>query len=160
LNSLKFIFELEKPVISMPKELGCIQKPIALQPGKKPFVPVPEVLFIDVPKELIKVEEEGQVILHCSFLAFPGALIRIWPSTFLVTRESKEKIPMIHAENITYAPVWTQLDGYGVFTFTLIFKRLPKSCSFFDMVEEISEAGSFHIPDIERNNSDIYQVWI
>jgi hypothetical protein len=151
---------LEKPIISGPNKLDCIQNPTTLQPGKKPFVPVPEVLSIEVPKELTKVEEESQVVLHCSFLAFPGALIRIWPSTFLITKDGKEKIPMIYAENITYAPVWTQLDGYGVFTFTLIFKGLPKSCSFFDMVEEVSETGSFHIPDIERNSSDIYQVWI
>ncbi len=134
--------------------------PVCLQPGLKPKLPVPEILVLDIPETLTQLEQENQVILHCSFLAFPGALIRIWPSTFLVPKEGGGKIPLVHAENITYAPTWTQLEGYGVFTFTLVFNGLPKSCTQFDMVEEIEESGSFHIPDIERNNTDVYRVWI
>ena len=137
-----------------------LETPTLLKPGKRPQLPVPEILTLEIPKELVLVQEDRQVILHCSFLAFPGALIRVWPNTFLITKEAKEKIPMIHAENISFAPVWTQLNGYGIFTFTLIFKGLPKDCSFFDMVEEVSETGSFLISDIQRNTSDIYQVWI
>ena len=121
---------------------------------------MPEVLIESLPEVLTQINEEQQVILHCSFLSFPGALIRIWPCTFLIPKNGGDKIPLVHAENISFAPVWTQLEGYGVFTFTLIFNGLPRNCSLFDMVEDINEPGSFIIPDIERNSTDVYRVWI
>ena len=109
----------------------------------------------------VKVEEESQVLVHVHFLAFPGALIRIWKTTFLIPSvPSGEKVPLVHAENITMAPMWTQLDGYGVFTFTLVFKGLPRDCQLFDLSEEIEESGAFHFADIARNETDVYHLWL
>jgi hypothetical protein len=109
----------------------------------------------------VKVEEESQVLVHVHFLAFPGALIRIWKTTFLIPSvPSGEKVPLVHAENITMAPMWTQLDGYGVFTFTLVFKGLPRDCKVFDLTEEIEESGAFHFSDITRNETDVYHLWL
>jgi len=47
-----------------------------------------------------------------------------------------------------------QINGVNPF----IYIGLPGHCSFFDMVEDARETGSFLIPDIERNRSDIYKV--
>jgi hypothetical protein len=109
----------------------------------------------------LQVEEESQVIIHVHFMAFPGALIRIWKTTFLIPEApSGEKVPLVHAENITLAPVWTHLDGYGVFTFTLIFKGLPGDCRIFDLSEEIEESGAFYFSAIPRNETDVYHLWL
>jgi hypothetical protein len=131
------------------------------QPKTIPGSPVPETLELVSTETLTQVDEESQVVVHCHFMAFPGALVRIWPSTFLWPDGNRSaKVPMVHAENVTYAPVWTQLMSYGVFSFTLLFKGLPKGCTSFDLVEEIEQTGAFHISDIERNNQDVYHVWL
>lgn len=126
-----------------------------------PTRPQVEVLTGPETSLVVKVEEESQVLVHVHFLAFPGALIRIWKTTFLIPSvPSGEKVPLVHAENITMAPMWTQLDGYGVFTFTLVFKGLPRDCKVFDLTEEIEESGAFHFSDIDRNETDVYHLWL
>ena len=126
-----------------------------------PTRPQVEVLAEPETALVVKVEEESQVLVHVHFLAFPGALIRIWKTTFLIPSvPSGEKVPLVHAENITMAPMWTQLDGYGVFTFTLVFKGLPRDCKVFDLTEEIEESGAFHFSDIDRNETDVYHLWL
>jgi hypothetical protein len=139
--------------------LSLLQIPIVLD-----FAPSrPEVEVLAEPEIAlsVKVEEESQVLVHVHFLAFPGALIRIWKTTFLIPSvPSGEKVPLVHAENITMAPMWTQLDGYGVFTFTLVFKGLPRDCKLFDLTEEIEESGAFHFSDIARNETDVYHLWL
>jgi hypothetical protein len=37
---------------------------------------------------------------------------------------------------------------------------LPKKCTVFDLIEEIPEPGGFYIPNIQRNNSDVYHLEI
>jgi hypothetical protein len=106
-------------------------------------------------------QEDGQVVVHIHFFAFPGALIRVWPNTFLIPEDTGyAKIVLVHSENITLAPVWTRLQGYGIFSFSLIFGALPRSCALFSLVEEIEEKGAFHFKDIARNSSDVYHLWI
>ena len=85
-------------------------------------------------------------------------LVRIWKTTFLVDRSSPSKSELIHAENISYAPQWTLIPDLQPFTFLLIFSGLPKSCNVFDLVEQISEPGGFHVPGIARNETDVYHV--
>ncbi len=85
-------------------------------------------------------------------------LIRIWRTTFLVDKITGSKAELLHAENITYAPVWTIVPRHFNYTFLLIFSSLPKSCKVFDLVEEISQPGNFYIPGILRNESDVYHV--
>jgi hypothetical protein len=65
-----------------------------------------------------------------------------------------------HAENITIAPTWTWVSAGKIFRFTLIFAPLPKSCDFFDLLEDIPEAGGFFVQNIKRNKSDVYHVVI
>lgn len=85
-------------------------------------------------------------------------LVRIWQSTFLIDKASGNKSTLVHAENITFAPVWTIVPKNFSYTFLLIFHALPKSCTVFDLVEQIPQPGGFFIPDIARNNTDVYHV--
>ena len=105
------------------------------------------------------VEEESQVIIHLHLNLVWGERIRIWKSTFLRTHDGGEKIKIIHADNISFYPDWT-ICRTGETICTLIFKGLPKDCTVFDLLEEIPEPGGFYIPNIQRNNSDVYHLEI
>jgi hypothetical protein len=129
------------------------------QPGKSKPEILTEVVTDTQTETLVQTREEGQVVVHCHFLAFPGALLRIWKTTFLIA-DSGARSSLVHAENITFAPVWTEIDDYGVYTFTLFFSPLPSSCSSFDLQEEIEQSGAFFVADIPRNESDVYHVWM
>lgn len=109
-----------------------------------------------------KIEEEKQVIVHCCFpaSAFPGNLIRIWPTTILIDEISGHRSKLIHHENISLFPQWTEVPMLKDFWFTLVFSGLAKDCTSFDLMEIIPEEGGFHVPNIKRNSSDIYRIRI
>ena len=109
---------------------------------------------------LAQVQEENVVVVHCSVEGTKWMKIRIWKSTFLVDQATGNRSPLLHAENITFAPVWTYVDASGTFLFTLIFATLPKTCEMFTLFEDIPEEGGFLIKNIKRNKSDIYHVKI
>jgi hypothetical protein len=105
--------------------------------------------------------EDSFVYVHCYFNnSGDNMLIRIWKTTFLVDKSSAAKSQMVHAENISIAPVWTQVPPRKMYSFLLIFGGLPKSCKSFDLVEEISQPGGFHIANISRNETDVYHITI
>ncbi|MBU8882597.1 hypothetical protein KSK37_05805 [Kaistella sp. DKR-2] len=109
-----------------------------------------------------KVEEEKQVIVHCCYPAsiYVGNLIRIWQSTFLIDDSIPHKSHLIHHENISLFPYWTEVPPMKDFWFTLVFSGLPKECTSFDLKEEIPEEGGFFIQNIKRNGTDVYRVKI
>lgn len=109
-----------------------------------------------------KVAVEKQVIVHCCFPAIPSSdmLIRIWPSTFLVDESLGHKSTLIHHENISLFPYWTEVPPMKDYWFTLIFSGLPKECTSFDLKEVIPQEGGFWIKDIKRNGTDVYKVKI
>jgi hypothetical protein len=109
---------------------------------------------------LSKIHEEGMVIVHCLYHAAMDGGIRIWNSTVLIDKTSGERSKMHHAENITIAPEWTYVPEGKTYRFTLIFAPLPKSCEFFDLLEDIPQAGGFFIQNIKRNKSDVYNLII
>lgn len=112
-------------------------------------------------KLLNQIQEEAQVIVHCSFTGrFLGDKIRIWASTFLYTKDSSHKSKLILAENITMFPTWKHVAIGQTLNFTLLFSGLPKDCKAFDLIENIPEPGGFAFLDIERNNSDVYSIEI
>ncbi len=103
--------------------------------------------------------EDSFVYVHCSFdNSWKDALIRIWKTTFLVDRGSGAKSQLIHAENISIAPLWTIIKDNSTHNFILIFSALPKSCTVFDLIEEIPQPGGFLVKDIQRNPRDVYHV--
>jgi len=104
-------------------------------------------------------QEESQVIVHCSYTSQGFMdLIRIWPTTYLIDQRSDHKSEMVHAENVSLAPIWTRLEYGETRVFTLIFSGLPKSCSVFDFIELVTEPNGFEIRNIQRNTSDVYFV--
>lgn len=127
---------------------------IAEPPVKtKPAIDV-EVLSAIDPQTL----EDSFVYVHCYYNnPSPDMLIRIWRTTFLVDHTSGARSSLVHAENISFAPMWTMIPK-GRYTFLLVFSALPKSCSQFDLIEEIAQPGGFHVPDIQRTQSDVYHI--
>ena len=125
-------------------------------PVVKPMIETDVLTSID-PKTL----EDSHVYVHC-YVDDPQdeMLIRIWKTTFLIDRTSRAKAGLIHAENITIAPLWTMIPGGSPFRFLLIFSSLPKSCTQFDFVEEISQPGGFFFTNIIRNERDVYHITI
>jgi hypothetical protein len=122
-----------------------------------PAVKIDEKLKDDI---LSQIQEEGMVIVHCCYNAMIDGGIRIWKSTFLIDKASGDRSTMHHAENITFAPEWTYVPEGKSYRFTLIFAPLPKSCEFFDLFEDIPQAGGFFIQNIKRNKSDVYHVTV
>lgn len=106
-----------------------------------------------------KVEEQAQVVVHILFPPQEGPyMIRIWKSTFLNSRSSAHNSKLLHADNISIAPLWTEVEGNTPHTFTLFFEGFPKDVLIFDLKEKISEPGGFYFPSIVRNELDVY--WI
>ena len=105
--------------------------------------------------------EDSYVYVHCSFdNSWKDALIRIWRTTFLVDHNSGAKSSLVHAENISIAPLWTIIPDKCVHNFILVFSALPKTCTSFDLIEEIPQPGGFVVRDIQRNPRDVYHVAI
>lgn len=104
-------------------------------------------------------QEEKQVILHCTYECTFSTRIRIWKTTYLIT-EKNEKIPLVHHEGISLYPTWTHIFRPSMVHFTLIFSGLPKECKVFKMEEIIPESGGFKINNIKRNSTDVYRVLI
>lgn len=125
----------------------------------KPKVEIDKQLLTEL---LTLTKEEKQVIVHCLFDArnMWGAKIRIWPSTYLYDSGSAHRSELVHADNISFTPQWTEIPEGKVAHFSLIFTGLSSACSTFDLIEEIPQAGGFKVTGIKRNDSDVYYVWV
>ncbi len=130
------------------------QASYTLTPEKKILVGADALASIDP-----DILEDSFVYVHCSFpIPSPDILIRIWKTTFLKDCHSSGQSQLIHAENISYAPQWTAIPESGTYSFLLIFSSLPKSCTLFDLIEQIPQPGGFSVKNIARNNSDVYRI--
>lgn len=103
---------------------------------------------------------EKQVILHCCFKSdyITEEKIRIWSSTYLVDRKSEHISKLVHFENISLFPNWTDVPLAKEYWFTLVFAGLPDDCKVFDFIELIPQAGGFYEEGIVRNSSDVYRI--
>ena len=101
---------------------------------------------------------DSYVYVHCYLQnEWQDALVRIWKTTFLVDKGGS-KSGLVHAENISIAPMWTLIPDRATHSFLLIFAALPKGCKQFDLVEEIPQPGGFHVSNIQRNQNDVYHI--
>ncbi len=133
--------------------------PAKADPTKSPARAKPEVEVAEMTSTRTEVLEESHVYVHCYFNnTHTDMLMRIWKTTFLIDKASGARSGLVHAENISYAPQWTSIPNNSRFRFLLIFSALPKSCVQFDLLEEIPQSGGFYIPDIQRNEQDVYHV--
>ena len=128
----------------------------------KPETPVtakPELDIEALTREEKLTADDSFVYVHCYFRnKWQSMLIRIWKTTYLIDRISEARSRLVHAENISMAPVWTQIPDDREYSFLLIFAGLPKSCKTFDLVEEIPEPGGFLVRNISRNETDVYHI--
>ena len=128
------------------------------RPRRKPANLTDPELLVDM---LQQTEESGQVIVH---VTYPPAeheiLLRIWRSTYLISRTSSHKSRLLHVENISIAPIWTPVKAGINFNFTLIFEALPKDVFVFDLAELIPQSGGFFYSSIVRNNEDVYRIML
>lgn len=107
----------------------------------------------------VDVLQESHVYVHCYFNnTVKDMLIRIWKTTYLIDQASGARSKLVHAENISYAPEWTMVPDKKEFRFLLIFDALPRACVSFDLIEDIPQAGGFHVEGILRNKADVYHV--
>lgn len=103
--------------------------------------------------------EDSFVYVHCYFQNDnKDALVRIWRTTYLVDTASGSRSELVHAQNISFAPLWTLIPDHSTFNFLLIFSALPKSCTQFDLIEEIPQPGGFVVRNIRRNQTDVYHI--
>lgn len=100
--------------------------------------------------------EERQTIIHCTYN--PQMAVRVWPSTFLIEKESGRKVKLLTTFNISFAPEWTFATNGN--KFTLIFGGLNKSCTQFDLMEIIPLPDPFVVRNILRTKSDVYNITI
>jgi hypothetical protein len=108
---------------------------------------------------LQQTEEQGQVIVHVFCPPQPEEYaIRVWRTTYLVSRTSSHKSRLLHAENISLAPAWTEVKANFPYSFTLIFESLPKDTLLFDLAEIIPQPGGFYYPNLLRNERDVYDI--
>lgn len=122
----------------------------------EPKIEIEEKLAADA-KEYTEVER--QVIVHAKVAIGNSVMgVRIWASTFLIPHGSDRKSKLLNTENISIYPQWMTVGFKPYHRFTLIFEGLPKSCTHFDLVEQIPESGGFEARSIPRNHSDIYEV--
>ncbi len=128
---------------------------IELPPVKvKPFVDIEVLAAVEA-----EVLEDSYVYVHCYIDSDArDMLIRIWRTTFLVDRNSGSRSKLVHAENVSFAPLWTMVPDGKNYNFLLIFSSLPKSCTQFDLIEEVPSSGGFHISNIQRNMRDVYHI--
>lgn len=104
-------------------------------------------------------EVRGQVIVHVKYATplWQDCMIRIWQTTYLVAHNTDHRSKILNAINITWYPVYMPLTGPDT-RFTLIFEGLPKNCTSFDLIEETDQRDGFEYKDIQRNQSDVYQI--
>jgi hypothetical protein len=132
------------------KSIPLIEPPVKV----KPFIDVDVLTAIE--SEML---EDSFVYVHCYIdNNDKDMLIRVWRTTFLVDQNSGTRARRVHAENVSFAPMWTMIPDGGNYNFLLVFSCLPKSCTQFDLVEEVPTSGGFHITNIHRNLKDVYHV--
>jgi hypothetical protein len=102
---------------------------------------------------------EGQVTIHISHRSRREvSLLRVWKTIFLFDNNSEHKSKLLHFYNISLYPEWTAIKYGETRNFTLIFSALPKTCTHFNMVEQIPEEGAWVCNNIPRTQDDIYYL--
>lgn len=108
-------------------------------------------------------QEDGQTIVHCSYVSkrkyVNGGWVNIYPTTFLMYYD--EMLPLLHAENIPLGPGKHMFNKPGELKqFTLIFPPVPNGWEYFNLVEECPSTDGFVVTNIKRNNSGVYEVML
>jgi hypothetical protein len=98
------------------------------------------------------------VVVHIRCAPRYAPSIRIWPSTFLLDRDSAHTSALVDWKGITAYPDWTWIRWGAPHPFALIFEPLPRSVRVFDLQEIIPEPRGWHFPGIARKAQDVYHL--
>lgn len=140
----------------LPFPIVTSRKPAIAEPPVKVKPAIDIEVLAAIEAEML---EDSYVYVHCYIENdAKDMLIRIWKTTFLVDANSGTRSKLVHAENVSLAPMWTMVPDGCDFNFLLVFSSLPKSCSKFHLIEEVPTSGGFHISDIQRNMNDVYHI--
>lgn len=108
---------------------------------------------------------ESQTIIHCKIKAFKlfkfGGWVNISPNTYLIHRDSDERLKLLYAENIPYTPYrYFFRTPHDCLYFTLIFQRIPETWTNFCLYEETQLGDGFFVGEVPKNKSGIYRIRI
>jgi len=114
---------------------------------------------------LSALELESQTTLHCKIRGAEiyqhGGFANINPNTFLINRQSNERLKLLHAENIPYAPhryIFRHPNDF--LYFTLLFQKIPETWTTFCLYEETAFGDGFFVGEVPKNKSGIYRIRI
>lgn len=107
--------------------------------------------------------EEGHTIIHCTYISSDiyvnGGWVTIWPTTYLVHPETKERLQMLFAYNIPLSPAKHYFQHAGQkLRFTLLFPKLPENWSSFHLHEVTNQNTGFIIRNIPKQESGMHVV--
>jgi len=121
---------------------------------------------IEVSNDLLEsLEEEGFTYLHCTYYTSPKYVanwwVNIWKTSYLKSAASSDRLQLLTAIGIPYAPKRAYLKRKGDFLkFTLIFPAVPKYWKVFDFIEICGGDSGLSISNITRNETGVYKVRI
>ena len=110
-------------------------------------------------------EFESQTIIHCKIKACEilqqGGWANISPSTYLISRQSDERLKLIYTENIPQAPHRHFFrHSNDCLYFTLVFQKLPETWTTFCLYEETALGDGFFVGEVPKNKSGVYRIRI
>lgn len=114
---------------------------------------------------LTSYEEEGYTYLRCTFYTSPkytsGWWVNIFKTSYLVNTLLNERLELLQAINIPFAPERHYLKKRGdSLNFTLIFPKTPMHWEYFDFIEKCGGDSGLTIKNIKSNLSGVYKVVI
>ena len=107
--------------------------------------------------------ETGRTFIHCTFTSQPeyvdGGWLNIFPTTYLVNRETGKKLQIEFSLDIPVAPKFhLSRRVKEQIRFTLIFPKLPSDWQTFTLIEESERENPLVKFDIKRNKFGVYKV--
>ena len=110
-------------------------------------------------------ELESQTIIHCMIKACEilqqGGWANISPNTYLINRQSDERLKLIYTENIPQAPHRHFFrHSNDCLYFTLVFQKLPETWTTFCLYEETALGDGFFVGEVPKNKSGVYRIRI
>ncbi len=108
-------------------------------------------------------EEIPNTMLYCRYTTSPVFVANWWinisKTCYLVNLFSGEKIEMISAIGVPYAPAKYHLKKFGdSINFILIFPQIPKAWATFNLIENTGADRPLSSRGLVRNDTGIYRV--
>jgi hypothetical protein len=108
-------------------------------------------------------EVEGQTVIHCKYVSKEkyanGGWVNIYDTTFLVNPDTRDMLRLVQAYNVPISPEKYYFKQVRQLKkFTLVFPNVHKHWKHFNLLEITGKGGGFHVTDIVRNESGVYNI--